>query len=100
MKYLILLFCLIFVGCSTQTPEEKAAALVKEEAEAAVLEEAAAKIAARPHRLEIVSQELDVGRWAYAKVVRDNETGQEFLVVIENSAKAVAVTPIKKDEAR
>ena len=90
---LISLFC--FIGFSTQTPEEKAAAVVAEAAEAEVLEAAAAKIAARPHRLEIVSQEVNLGRWNYAVIIKDTKTGEEFIVVRENSGDAVAITPIE-----
>jgi hypothetical protein len=106
MKKLLIAFfmvsCMVLSlqGCSTQSPEEKAAALAAERAEAEVLAEAAAKIAARPSRLEIVSQEVNLGRYCFAIIVKDKESGTEFFVVNERVGDAVAITQIRIDEQR
>lgn len=100
LYFTMLISFLCFIGCSTQSPEEKAAQVAAEKAEAEVLAEAAAKIAARPRRLEIVSQEVNLGRYCFAIIIKDKETGTEFFVVQERVGDAVAITQIRIDEQR
>ena len=82
---------LVFVGCSTVPPEAKAAAQKLE-----------ADKAARPDRLEIVSQELALGRYTFAVIIKDTKTEEEFIIVQERIhsdriGSAVAITPIRDE---
>jgi len=79
-------------GCSIQTPEERATALAAEEAEAA-------KIAARPHRLEVVSQKLEFGGFQDAFIIRDAESGEEFIVG-RDQGDSITIVQIRKNEQR